>query len=103
MNAYSVNWRRDLAAGAVAGIIWSLLAFACDYGVEDMQSMTCIPPGTAGFVGALICGAATGISIAIVFRWLFRRTPKFLFPLLPVLTLPTAIILFSLLIWLERR
>jgi hypothetical protein len=103
VNSPSVNWRQYLAAAATAGAAWSLLAFALDYGVQDMQSMSCIPPGVIGFVGALFCGAFTGIAVAVVFRWLFRRTPKFLFPLLPVLTLPVAIATFSLLVWLERR
>ena len=103
MSPYPVSWRQYLAAAAVTGAAWSLLAFTLDYRVQDMQSMSCIPPGVIGLVGALLCGAATGITIAVVFRWLFRRTPKFLFPFLPLLTLPVAIAVFSLLVWLERR
>ena len=48
MNPHSVSWRQYLAAAALAGAAWSLLAFALDYGVQDMQSMSCIPPGKKG-------------------------------------------------------
>ncbi len=65
--------------------------------------MSGIPPGVIGFIGAVMCGAITGIAIAVAFRWLFQRTPKFLFSFLPLFTLPAAIALFALLVWLERR
>jgi hypothetical protein len=103
MNPESVSWRKYVAAAAAAGAAWTLLPFALDYGVQDMQSMSCIPRGFFGFVGALICGSITGVAIALAFRILFRFTPTVLSPLLPVLTLPAAIALFSLLVWLERR
>lgn len=65
--------------------------------------MSCIPPGVIGFVGALFCGALTGIAVAVLFRRWFSSTPTFLFLLLPALTLPVAIAIFSLLVWMERR
>ncbi|MEY2527234.1 MAG: hypothetical protein QOE73_2005 [Verrucomicrobiota bacterium] len=66
-----------------------------------MQSMSGIPQG--GSAEALVCGMLTGVIIALLFRPLFRRSSQRVFILLPFATLPTAIVIFSVLIWLARQ
>ena len=92
---------RYIAAAALAGAVWFLFPLFLDYGVADMQSMSGIPEG--GSAEALVCGMLTGIIIAFLFRPLFRKASQRVFVLLPFATLPTAIVIFSVLIWLTRQ
>jgi hypothetical protein len=94
---------RYIKAAALAGAGWALLPAAPDFGVRDMQPIACIPQSGQGFFWALLCGAATGIGIALLFGAFFRGTSRQRFAMLPLLTVPTAVVLFSLLVRLERR
>lgn len=92
-----------IGAGAVTGAAWFLLPFLFDVGVEDMQDIQPIPVGhTLACIASVGCASATGIIIALVFRrWLFP--PGHWFFLLPIVTLPVAVFIFSLLLWLVRQ
>ncbi len=54
------------------------------------------------FPGLLICGVLTGLAVSYVFRGAFRnaRAPREL--LLPLMTVPFAVLLFALLVWMAR-
>ena len=92
---------RYIAAAIVAGAVWFLFPLFLDYGVGDMQSMSGIPEGA--LAEALACGIVTGVIIAFLFRPWFRKSSRRVFLLLPLLTLPTAIVIFSILIWFTRQ
>ena len=86
-----------LAAGAASGTVWFGIAMLLD-------SNWAIPKdSTFPFIAALFAAIITGIFISTVFRPLFRRTPAGIFVFLPLVTLPTGIAVFALLLWLARR
>ncbi|SRR6266516_3260805 len=86
-----------LVAGAISGALWSAIALILDSGWA-------IPTNSALILfGALCSGVATGVSISLVFRWLFNRTPTLVFLALPLATLPVAITIFAVLLWVARR
>jgi hypothetical protein len=92
-----------LVAGAVAGAAWFLLPLLFDIGVRDMQDMQPIPVGhTLACIAAAGCAALTGATIALLFRPCFLRRGIWFF-LLPIITLPFGILMFSLLLWIVRQ
>ncbi len=84
-----------LAAGLVSGALWFLFPLLLNGGWG-------IPPGPIGSVAGAFCAMVTGVLISFLFRPAFRRTPLLGFILLPCVTLPVAIVSFSLLLWLSR-
>ncbi len=85
-----------LAAGAASGAVWFGVAALLD-------SDWAIPKDSLPFMAAFCAAILTGIFISTVFRPLFRRTPAGIFVFLPLVTLPTGIAVFALLLWLARR
>jgi hypothetical protein len=83
------------AAGLVSGAVWFLIPLTIDDGWG-------IPPGFTGRTAGVVCAMVTGAFISFLFRRLFRRSPLIAFILLPCATLPVAITVFSLLLWLAR-
>lgn len=91
-----------VGAGTLAGAVWFLLPLFFDASVRDMQDMQPIPVGhTAACIAALGCAMVTGALIALVFYRCLRVTGM-LFFLLPLLTVPVAIAVFSVLLWFVR-
>jgi len=84
-----------LTAGIASGALWFLVPLLFDDGWG-------IPPGSLGRIAGVSCAALTGVLIAFLFRAAFRRAPMLAFILLPCITLPVAIVSFSLLLWLSR-
>jgi hypothetical protein len=77
---------------AVSGAAWSGLALL-------FESMA---PEPIPFPALLVCGVFTGLAVSYVFRSAFRhaRAPREL--LLPLMTVPFAVLLFGSLVWLAR-
>jgi hypothetical protein len=84
-----------LIAGLVSGALWFLFPLLFDSGWG-------IPPGSIGRVAGAFCAMVTGVLISFLFRPAFRRAPLLAFIFLPCVTLPVAIVSFSLLLWLSR-
>jgi hypothetical protein len=89
--------------GALSGVVWFLLALLFDRGVQDFNISGLIPVTTfwAGVASAL-SGAVTGACIAVVFRRWIRSPSRVVLFTLPIVTLPTAIVVFAVLIWTVR-
>src|SRR5262245_12142397 len=94
------EWGYAIAA-ALSGTLWFGLAFLFD--AMGGPTGWAMPTRHVGELGAfLICGVITGVVVSYLFRPTFRRAR---FPselLLPFLTLPFAISLFALLVWVVR-
>lgn len=84
-----------LAAGFLSGALWFLVPLSFDHGWG-------IPPGPLGRSVGLACAMATGAFISALFGAAFRRAPSWAFLLLPCVTLPAAVVIFSLLLGLGR-
>jgi hypothetical protein len=82
-------------AGTISGAAWALIPLVLDSGWA-------IPSGVLGLVAALVCGLVTGLLVSLIFALPFRFAPPVLFYLLPLDTVPVAIAIFSILIWLVR-
>jgi hypothetical protein len=82
-------------AGAISGAAWSLIPVLLDSGWA-------IPSGVLGLMAALVCGLVTGLLVSLIFALPFRLAPPVLFYFLPLITVPCAIALFSVLIWVVR-
>jgi hypothetical protein len=92
-----------LVAGAIAGAVWFPLPFLFDIGVRDMQDMQPIPVGhTFACIAAAGCAALTGAIIACLFRRCLVRRGVWFF-LVPIVTVPFGIVMFSLLLWIVRQ
>jgi hypothetical protein len=83
-------------AGILSGALWFVIPWQSDSGWA-------LPEGTSGRLAALACSVATGVFISYLFRPLFRRAPLLGFILLPCVTVPVAIVTFSVLLWLTRE
>jgi hypothetical protein len=91
-----------VGVGAAAGAVWFLLPFAFDAGVRDMQDIQPIPIGhTLACFVALGCAILTGALIAFIFYRCLLASGIWFF-LLPLITIPVAITIFSVLLWLVR-
>jgi len=91
-----------VGTGALAGAIWFLLPLFFDTSVKDMQDMQPIPIGhTGACIAALGCAMVTGALIALVFYRCLGATGIWFF-LLPIVTVPVAIAIFSVLLWFVR-
>ncbi len=84
-------------AGALSGAVWFIVALGLD---NDWAT----PKSSWSFLAAVIlAGAATGMVISVLFRRAFSKKSKVLFFALPLGTLPIAIALFAVLVWLMRQ
>jgi hypothetical protein len=84
-----------VGGGIASGALWFLVPLLFDGGWG-------IPPGSIGRIAGASCAVLTGVLISYLFRPAFRRAPMLGFILLPCVTLPVAIISFSVLLWLSR-
>ena len=84
-----------LLIGALSGAFWFLIPLSFDSGWG-------LPHGTLGRIVALGCGIATGLFISSAFARPFRSSSRVGFFVLPVITVPIAITLFSLFLWVAR-
>ncbi|MBI3887356.1 MAG: hypothetical protein HY302_16745 [Opitutae bacterium] len=84
-------------AGALSGAVWFFVAIGLD---NDWA----IPKSSWSFLAAIVfAGIMTGEVISVVFRRAFSKKSKVLFFMLPLVTLPIAIALFAVLVWLMRQ
>jgi hypothetical protein len=84
-------------AGALSGAVWFIVAL----GLDNDWAM---PINSWSFLAAVIlAGAATGVVISVLFHRVFSKKSKVLFFMLPLVTLPIAIALFAVLVWLMRQ
>lgn len=86
-----------VGAGAASGALWFGVALLLDAGWAIPRERT-VP-----FVAAMLCGSTTGILIALLFQRLFHRAPTSFFLILPLATLPVAIMIFAVLLWGARQ
>ena len=84
-----------LLFGALSGALWYLIPLTFEGGWA-------IPSGFIGRLAGLAAAIVTGVAVSLVFAPTFRRSPRWLFLLLPFLTLPVAIGLFAFFLWLAR-
>lgn len=82
--------------GAASGGAWFIFPLLSDSGWA-------LPGGLIGRLGSLMCAMLTGLAIAYSFRsfWVNRSVATTM--LTPFITLPSAITLFSFLIWCLRK
>jgi hypothetical protein len=96
----SHSHRRQLGAttiGAVSGGAWFALVSFLDGGWA-------LPLRSAwGLAGAIASAVVTGVAVMHLFQIPIRRARGLAGLALPLATLPTAIVLFSILIWSARR
>src|SRR5205814_3449170 len=81
--------------GAASGAVWFLIPLSFDSGWG-------LPHGVFGRLAALACSILTGLFISLVFVHPFRFTSLVAFFALPIITVPIAITLFSLFLWVAR-
>jgi hypothetical protein len=82
-------------AAALSGAFWFLIPLSADSGWG-------LPQGVFGRIVGVCCGVATGLGISFLFARAFNSPSRVVFLLLPFATLPTAIALFSILLWVAR-
>ena len=83
--------------GGLSGAIWFIVA-------KYLDNNWAIPKSSWSFLAAVILvGAATGEVISFMFRRAFIKKSKVIFFMLPLVTLPVAITLFAVLVWLMRQ
>jgi hypothetical protein len=86
-------------AGALSGGLWFLLALAFDKGVQDFNFPVIPTNNLSAWIASGFSGVATGVCMALLFHRLLVSRSKVVFFTLPIAMLPTAIVAFSLLIW----
>ncbi len=88
-------------AGALSGALWWDLALLLDLanGAGQWTMPTHKPLELTAF---LFCGVLTGLAVSYLFRGSFRRAQPPSELALPLMTLPVAIFLFGVLVWLAR-
>ncbi|HZM52558.1 MAG TPA: hypothetical protein VFE68_18795 [Vicinamibacteria bacterium] len=85
--------------GAFSGALWFGLAIAFDKGVQDFNYPVIPTDSSVALFMSSLCGIATGVAVALLFqRPLLSRSWAVFFGL-PLATLPAALIVFSLLVW----
>jgi len=88
-----------ICAGALCGLLWHLMLWLL-YKVVGGSNPSITPYSNVfSVVGSVVAGMVTGIVIALIFRRLFLVRSKLAFACLPLATLPTAIVIYSILIW----
>lgn len=84
-------------AGALSGAVWFIVAM----GLDNDWAM---PKSSWTFLAAVIlAGVVTGGLISVLFRRAFSKKSRIIFFILPLVTLPLAIALFAVLVWLMRQ
>jgi len=84
-------------AGAISGCGWFVVLLLLDGGWA-------MPLGSAlGIAASLASAVGTGIVVAYLFRRPICRNKGAWFVMLPLVTVPVAILVFSCFIWLARR
>ena len=84
-------------AGALSGAVWFVVA-------RGLDNDWAIPKSSWSFLAAVVlAGVVTGEVISVLFHRAFRMKSKILFFMLPLVTLPLAIALFAVLVWLMRQ
>lgn len=84
-------------AGAISGCCWFVVLLLLDGGWA-------MPLGSVGGIAASLASAVgTGIVVAHLFRVPICRNRGAWFAVLPLVTVPAAIVVFSCFIWLARR
>lgn len=91
-----------LVVGSIAGCVWLGFAMLFDYWSYDGVRSLIPSSGLREILVSVLVAASTGTVILVVFRRAILSGSRRLFFALPVLTLPAAIVLFSVLVWLAR-
>ena len=89
-----------MMAGAISGGLWFLLALAFDNGVRDFNFSVIPTNSHLAYFGSGLSGVLTGVGIALLFHRLLLSKSRVVFFALPIATLSTAIVTFSILIWI---
>jgi hypothetical protein len=85
--------------GASSGFVWFLIALTFDKGVRDFNYPVIPTAGLLAIAGSLLAAILTGVSISLLFQRCIQSRSMWLHLALPLITVPTAITIFSVLVW----
>ena len=94
---------RIYSLAAALGGLWFLLPFALDKGLQDFNYPTLPLFNFFSSVASVFAAMVSGVIMANIFSRCLLNKSKLYFFLLPIITLPVAIVLFSTFIWLIWR
>ncbi|MEO6034243.1 MAG: hypothetical protein ABIQ35_03210 [Verrucomicrobiota bacterium] len=86
-----------VVVAAISGIIWFGIALVLDSGWA-IPTKQILP-----FIGAMLCACLTGLFVSLLIYKPSRQTSHVIFICLTFATLPLAVLVFALLLWMMRR